>query len=74
MRGMVYVYQHTICRQSLGAVAGDGIAIIEVTYRLRVEGERRPYVHFQCHHPRVQLLYRAERAIGDAQLAVGAVN
>jgi putative transposase len=40
MGGMIHVHQHTVCRQSLGTVAGDGVTMIEVTYSLSIEGER----------------------------------
>jgi len=71
MGGMIYVHQHTVRRQSLGTVAGDGVTMIEVMYRLGIEGERLPGVHLHCHHSRFDLLYRSQSAVGDMQLPVG---
>ena len=43
--GGVDVYQHTVSRESLGAVTGDGIAMIEVPHLFGVERNRFAIIH-----------------------------
>ena len=64
--GGVDVYQYAVSRESLRAVTGDGIAMIEVSHLLGVERNRFTIIHADGELPILDLFHSGEVAISDA--------
>ena len=64
--GGVDVYQHAVSRESLRAVTGDGIAMIEVPHLFGVERNRFAVIHADGELPILDPFHSGEIAVGDA--------
>src|ERR1700753_512301 len=64
----VDVDDHAFRGEPLRAVAGDGVAMIEVTHLVRGERNSFPVVHADGELPVLDLLNGAKVAVGNAQL------